>query len=55
MIMLKPNSTCDVDLLVSKSKFPNYGEFDWGSFDLFSDVLIIEPGNTVYPDLPGDY
>ncbi|CAK88453.1 unnamed protein product (macronuclear) [Paramecium tetraurelia] len=55
MIMLKPDIFCDADLLVSKSKFPDLGNYDWGSFDLQSDVLVIEPGNTVNPDLTGDY
>lgn len=55
MIMLKPDVNCDADLIVSKSKFPNHNYFDWGSFDLYSDVLIIEPGNNIDPNLPGDY
>ncbi|CAD8173552.1 unnamed protein product [Paramecium octaurelia] len=55
MIMLKPDIFCDADLFVSKSKFPDIGNFDWGSYELQSDVLIIEPGNIVDPDLRGDY
>ncbi|CAK90129.1 unnamed protein product (macronuclear) [Paramecium tetraurelia] len=55
MILLKPEPNNEADLLVSKSKFPNQEQYDWGSFELFSDVLILEPGNIIHPDLSGDY
>lgn len=55
MILLKPDPNYEADLLVSKSKFPNKDKFEWGSFDLYSDVLILEPGNSIHPDLSGDY
>ncbi|CAD8178122.1 unnamed protein product [Paramecium octaurelia] len=55
MILLKPEPNNEADLIVSKSKFPNKEQYDWGSFELFSDVLILEPGNKIHPDLSGDY
>lgn len=55
MIMLKPDINCDADLFVSKSEYPNLDRYDWGSFDYWSDSLIIEPGNNLHPNLTGDY
>ena len=55
MIMLKPELNCNADLLVSKSKFPNLDQYDWGSFESTTNVLIIEPGNSIHPEILGEY
>jgi hypothetical protein len=47
MILVTPFYFCDINLYVSKDKYPTQGEFEWSSNDYLGDSLIIEAGNQV--------
>ncbi|CAD8107914.1 unnamed protein product [Paramecium primaurelia] len=55
MIVLTPMSSCDVNIVVSKDKYPDNDQYDWASKDYLGDQLVIESGNPKYPDMPGVY